>query len=175
MRRLYIFRGRYATDGPGILSPRGVKLAAARQGVSGPQECPGHDGRATTVALRPASSTTCWSLQRPTQDGWSRSDLACRRCGVKLAVEREMASTLIDFVDRRTARLLFSPDFGLAGAREAAQIMGVLLRWDEARTSAEVERYRAHADEHRVSPEKEPRGEGSGGLYAMSRSPLERR
>ena len=72
---------------------------------------------------------------------------------VKLAVEREMASTLIDFMDRRSALLLFSPDFGLAGAGEAAQIMGALFRWDEAHKSAEVERYRAYADEHRVPSE----------------------
>ena len=69
---------------------------------------------------------------------------------VKLAVEREMASTLIDFMDRRSALLLFSPDFGLAGAEEAARIMGGLLSWDDARRSAEVERYRAYSDEHRV-------------------------
>jgi len=69
---------------------------------------------------------------------------------VKLAVEREMASNLIDFMDRRSALLLFSPDFGLAGAVEAAEIMGSLLSWDEARRSAEVEGYRAYADEHRV-------------------------
>ena len=59
-----------------------------------------------------------------------------------LAVKQEMASPLTDFMNRRATLFLFSPDFGLAGAREAAQIMGVLLR-----TSAEVERYRAHADE----------------------------
>lgn len=64
-----------------------------------------------------------------------------------LAVKQEMASPLTDFMNRRATLFLFSPDFGLAGAREAAQIMGVLLRCDEARTSAEVERYRAHADE----------------------------
>ena len=39
---------------------------------------------------------------------------------VKLAVECEMASKLIDFMDRRSVLLLFSPDFGLAGAVEAA-------------------------------------------------------
>ena len=71
---------------------------------------------------------------------------------VKLAVEREMASNLIDFMDRRSALLLFSPDFGLAGAGEAAEIMGSLLHWDEDRRNAEVDRYRAYADEHRVPP-----------------------
>jgi len=69
---------------------------------------------------------------------------------VKLAVEREMAATLIDFMDRRSALLLFSPNFGLAGAEEAAQIMGSLLSWDDARRSAEVERYTAYSDAHRV-------------------------
>ena len=71
---------------------------------------------------------------------------------VKLAVEREMASNLIDFMDRRSALLLFSPDFGLAGAGEAAEIMGSLLSWDEDRRNAEVERYCAYVDEHRVPP-----------------------
>jgi len=47
---------------------------------------------------------------------------------VKLAVKQEMASPLIDFMNRRVTLFLFSPDFGLARAREAAQIMGVLLR-----------------------------------------------
>ncbi len=71
---------------------------------------------------------------------------------VKLAVEREMALNLIDFMDRRSALLLFSPDFGLAGAGEAADIMGSLLGWDENRRNAEVERYHVYADEHRVPP-----------------------
>jgi len=30
--------------------------------------------------------------------------------------------------------------------------MGSLLGWDENRRNAEVERYRAYADEHRVPP-----------------------
>jgi len=67
-----------------------------------------------------------------------------------LAVEQEMAGTLIDFMDRRSALLLFSPECGLAGAEEAARIMGERLGWDEARIEEEVRAYRAYAAEHRV-------------------------
>ena len=72
---------------------------------------------------------------------------------VRLAVEREMAATLIDFMDRRAALLLFAPDSGLAGAAAAAAIMGDLLAWDHDRREEEVARYRRHAAEHRVPDE----------------------
>jgi len=69
---------------------------------------------------------------------------------VRLSVEREMALTLADFMDRRGALLLFSPDWGLAGAEEAANIMGELLEWDDGRRADEVEAYRQLAKEHGV-------------------------
>ncbi len=69
---------------------------------------------------------------------------------VKLAVEREMAARLGDFMDRRSALLLFSPDFGLAGADEAARIMGEMLGWDDERREAELAEYRRLASEHAV-------------------------
>ena len=69
---------------------------------------------------------------------------------VKLAVETEMANTLIDFMDRRAALLLFSPDFGLAGAPEAAAIMAAALGWSSDRTAHEVAAYQQLASEHRV-------------------------
>ena len=69
---------------------------------------------------------------------------------VRLAVEREMAHTLVDFMDRRSALLLFSPDSGLAGAAEAAVIMGEMLGWSEARRESEVLAYRTRVMEHRV-------------------------
>jgi glycerol-3-phosphate dehydrogenase len=68
----------------------------------------------------------------------------------RLAVEREMASTLIDFMDRRAALLLFSPEHGLAGADAASRIIGELLGWDERRRREEVDGYRALAAEHSV-------------------------
>lgn len=71
---------------------------------------------------------------------------------VKLAAEEEMAVTLTDFMDRRGALLLFSPDFGLAGASEAAAIMSDLLGWDGERRERELAAYRTLADEHRVPP-----------------------
>jgi len=72
---------------------------------------------------------------------------------VRLAVEREMAATLVDFMDRRAALLLFAPDSALAGAPAAADIMGDLLDWDAARREEEVARYRRHVAEHRVPVE----------------------
>ena len=69
---------------------------------------------------------------------------------VRLAVEREMAATLVDFMDRRAALLLFAPDSALAGAPAAADIMGGLLDWDAARREEEVARYRRLVVEHRV-------------------------
>lgn len=72
---------------------------------------------------------------------------------VKLAVETEMAHTLVDFMDRRSALLLFSPDFGLAGAEEAARIMGTILGWSEGRRNAEIAAYQQLAAEHAVPTE----------------------
>jgi len=69
---------------------------------------------------------------------------------VRVAVEKEMAITLVDFMDRRGALLLFSPDFGLAGVEEAATIMGDLLGWGDSRRADEITRYRTLAAEHRV-------------------------
>jgi glycerol-3-phosphate dehydrogenase len=69
---------------------------------------------------------------------------------VKLAVETEMASTLADFMDRRGALLLFSPDFGLAGAPEAAAIMAEILGWDGARRDRELAAYLQLARAHGV-------------------------
>jgi glycerol-3-phosphate dehydrogenase len=74
---------------------------------------------------------------------------------VKLAVETEMASTLADFMDRRGALLLFSPDFGLAGTSEAAAIMADILGWDAARRDRELASYRQLARAHGV-PADEP-------------------
>jgi glycerol-3-phosphate dehydrogenase len=68
----------------------------------------------------------------------------------RLAAEAEMANTLADFMDRRAALLLFSPNFGLAGAAEAAEIMGDVLDWSPERRSAEVASYQQLAAEHGV-------------------------
>ncbi|MDA0313220.1 MAG: hypothetical protein O2992_14040 [Gemmatimonadetes bacterium] len=72
------------------------------------------------------------------------------RAEVKLAVEKEMAGSLIDFMDRRAALLLFSPAFGLDGAEEACAIMGDALGWSAAKRAAEVDGYRVYAAEHGV-------------------------
>ena len=67
---------------------------------------------------------------------------------VRLAVEHEMALTLVDFMDRRAALLLFSPNFGLAGAEAAADIMTEALGWDADRRAQELADYRELAAEH---------------------------
>jgi glycerol-3-phosphate dehydrogenase len=71
---------------------------------------------------------------------------------VRLAVEREMALTLVDFMDRRAALLLFSPNFGLAGADAAADIMAEALGWDTDRRTLELAEYRKLAAEHELPP-----------------------
>ena len=70
------------------------------------------------------------------------------RAEVLLAVKREMALTLVDFMDRWAALLLFSPNFGLAGAEAAADIMAEALGWDEDRRVREIAQYRKLAAEH---------------------------
>ena len=45
-------------------------------------------------------------------------------------------------VDRRTALLLFSPNFGLVGAEAAADIMAEALGWDAPRKIKELAQYR---------------------------------
>ena len=69
---------------------------------------------------------------------------------VRLAAEREMAGGLIDFMDRRSALLLFSRNQGEAGAAAAAEILGDVLGWSAERRGREVAAYRAYAAEHRV-------------------------
>jgi glycerol-3-phosphate dehydrogenase len=76
--------------------------------------------------------------------------LPALRGEVKLAVEREMALTLSDFMDRRAALLLFSPDFGLAGVDVAATIMAALLGWNDDRRAREIATYQQLASEHGV-------------------------
>ncbi len=79
-------------------------------------------------------------------------DVPALRGEVLLAVEREMALTLVDFMDRRAALLLFSPDFGLAGAEAAADIMAEALGWDTDRRARELGEYRELAAEHTLPP-----------------------
>lgn len=70
----------------------------------------------------------------------------------RLAATREMAASLIDFMDRRAALLLFSPRQGEAAAAAAADVLGEALGWSAERRAREVESYRAYAGEHRVPP-----------------------
>ena len=75
-------------------------------------------------------------------------DVPALRGEVLLAVEQEMALTLCDFMDRRAALLLFSPNFGLAGVEAAAEIMAESLGWDADRKAHELAEYRELAAEH---------------------------
>jgi glycerol-3-phosphate dehydrogenase len=67
---------------------------------------------------------------------------------VRLAVEREMAATLPDFLDRRAALLLFSPDHGVAAADEASRIMAALLGWSEGERLRQRQEYEQLAAAH---------------------------
>ncbi len=67
---------------------------------------------------------------------------------VRLAVEREMALTLEDVLDRRLALLLFGPGGGLEGAAEAAEIAGSRLGWSSDRRARELASYRILVREH---------------------------
>ena len=78
-------------------------------------------------------------------------DVPALRAEVYHAVDQEMALTLTDFMDRRAALLLFSENFGLAGAEAAADIMADLLAWDGERRSHELADYRLLASEHAPS------------------------
>jgi len=112
----------------------------------------------------PAVERLCWLYGRQLDDllalgsddpEWLQPlapDLPALRGEVKLAVDHEMALTLVDFMDRRGALLLFSPDHGLSGVEAAAQIMGELLGWDEARRANEIAAYERLASDHGVPP-----------------------
>ena len=69
---------------------------------------------------------------------------------VRLAAEREMAGSLIDFMDRRSALLIFSREQGEAGATAAADILRDVLGWSAERRESEIAAYRTHAAQHRV-------------------------
>lgn len=121
-------------------------------------------GRALSAAGVPAKTVErlCWLYGRQLDAllALGRADAAwlaplgpgvpAVRGEVELAVTTEMANTLVDFMDRRSALLLFSPDFGLAGAEEAASIMGARLGWSESRKQSELSAYRQLAAEHGV-------------------------
>jgi len=110
----------------------------------------------------PAVDRLCWLYGRQlddllafgaTDDAWLQPlgvGLPAIRGEVRLAVEQEMAATLADFMDRRGALLLFSPNFGLAGVEEAAAIMSGLLGWNDARRAREIASYRTLTAERGV-------------------------
>ncbi|MCL5676480.1 MAG: FAD-dependent oxidoreductase, partial [Firmicutes bacterium] len=72
---------------------------------------------------------------------------------VKLAMEQEMAGSLNDFMDRRSALLIFSQDHGLAAAEEVSRLMAERLGWSEADRAEQVEQYRQTAGTHGVPAE----------------------
>jgi glycerol-3-phosphate dehydrogenase len=67
---------------------------------------------------------------------------------VRLAVEKGMALTLADILDRRTGLLLFSDDHGLAAAPAAAAIAQGPLGWSEAEVEEQLAAYRRLAADH---------------------------
>ena len=83
-------------------------------------------------------------------------DVPAVRGEALLAVKGEMAATLIDFMDRRAALLIFSPEQGAAAAPAVADVLAGALGWSKERREREVEGYLAYAAEHGVPP---PSGE----------------
>ncbi len=79
-------------------------------------------------------------------------DVPAVRGEALLAVQGEMASTLIDFMDRRAALLIFSPEQGAAAAPAAADVLADALGWSAERREREVEDYLAHASEYGMPP-----------------------
>jgi len=73
---------------------------------------------------------------------------------VRLAVDREMALTLSDILDRRMSLLLFEPGSASSAAAEGAEIAATRLGWSPEREREEVERYCVLSAEHG------PRGAG---------------
>ena len=69
---------------------------------------------------------------------------------VRLAIEREMAGSLVDFMDRRSALLIFSDDHGLSAVETVSRLMAGSLGWSEEDRQAQVEEYRTIAAGHNV-------------------------
>lgn len=69
---------------------------------------------------------------------------------VRLAVEKEMAHTINDFMDRRSALLIFGDNHGLAAVDTVAAIMGDLLGWNEEQKDYYINKYVARAAEHDI-------------------------
>jgi glycerol-3-phosphate dehydrogenase len=67
------------------------------------------------------------------------------RAEIEHVLDEEMALTLEDVLERRTRLLLFDPSQGLECAQAVATLAAARLGWDAARTTAELEGYRALA------------------------------
>lgn len=65
---------------------------------------------------------------------------------VKLAVEKEMALTITDFMDRRSSLLIFEAEHGEKAINEVAKIMGELLGWSEAEKELQISAHHKSAE-----------------------------
>jgi glycerol-3-phosphate dehydrogenase len=79
-------------------------------------------------------------------------DVPSLRGEVLLAVTEEMALRLSDFLDRRSALLLFDPRHGEGALDEASRIMAALLGWSESHRQAEVADCRRLISDHAHPP-----------------------
>lgn len=70
---------------------------------------------------------------------------------VRLAVEREMALSVSDFMDRRSALLLFSENHGISAVDTVTDIMGTLLGWNETKQKKERNHYMDIVNAHTIS------------------------
>ena len=65
---------------------------------------------------------------------------------IKYAIEQEMATTLADFLTRRTGSLYFNRPATAQTFERTAHIMATLLNWDEARTYREMATFKREMD-----------------------------
>jgi len=71
---------------------------------------------------------------------------------VRYAVQEEMACTLTDFMDRRSALVYWNRDGGASIAEAAAAEMGRLLNWSEAEQQRQIAAYRDWVEANRSFP-----------------------
>lgn len=68
-------------------------------------------------------------------------DVPAIKAEVRHAVEKEMAYSLTDFMDRRAALMIFNQKHGRPAAETAAAIMGELLGWNKEEKDQQIESY----------------------------------
>jgi glycerol-3-phosphate dehydrogenase len=122
-------------------------LAGLERALEGRVPQLGPDGVARLVRLYGGACARI--LRRAEADGEAAALLPgptpVLRAEIDHVLDDEMALTLEDVLERRTRLLVFDGTQGLACADAVARIAAARLGWDDARTAAELEAYRALA------------------------------